>query len=523
MEINVRTLAQGSIRAAEVCVIGAGPAGLALAEGLRSRGVDVLVMEQGGRLPVNVSGDPGSDAPPLSAADAAHPPDAPPLPYGPVAGTRAFGVGGTATIWNTVLHGMPMAKYVALEPSDLEVRPWIPHSGWPIGWDALDRFYDAAHALAGLAPRVQSPAETGRGHPVQDLGGTGLETAFYHYGPAARFTRELPDRIAGDDRATLLLGATLMDLRWSAARGRVAEAAWASEAGVHGRVRARIFVLAAGTIENARILLAACASHGGFEASPWAGRGFMEHPIDTTLELTTRAEALAPPGGFYSMQTLGEGESIVGRFALGDALLSSLGIPRASVRLLPADGPRVLERPGVRHSLRRAVPFERGRRAGGRLVRSLWRASRAVAGARYRLWIDLEQVPEETNRVVLSGRRDALGRPVASLDWRWSDEDEGRRLRTVEAVARELERAGAGRVERVPDGGLDPRAHHHMGTTRMSSGPADGVVDGDLRVHGAENLYVVGPSVFPTGGCANPTLTAVALALRLADHLAPRA
>ncbi len=86
-------------------------------------------------------------------------------------------------------------------------------------------------------------------------------------------------------------------------------------------------------------------------------------------------------------------------------------------------------------------------------------------------------------------------------------------------MIRELEASGAGRVEVAPPLAPDPDAHHHAGTTRMHPDPELGVVDADLRVHGMDNLFVTGASVFPTAGVANPTLTIVALTLRLAGHL----
>jgi choline dehydrogenase-like flavoprotein len=86
-------------------------------------------------------------------------------------------------------------------------------------------------------------------------------------------------------------------------------------------------------------------------------------------------------------------------------------------------------------------------------------------------------------------------------------------------LAAGLDQAGLGRLELTAEPALNPNAHHHAGTTRMGAGPVDGVVDPDLRVHGADNLFVCGSSVFPTAGAVNPTLTAVALAHRLADHL----
>jgi choline dehydrogenase-like flavoprotein len=139
-----------------------------------------------------------------------------------------------------------------------------------------------------------------------------------------------------------------------------------------------------------------------------------------------------------------------------------------------------------------------------------------------------EQAPNPASRVTLSRERDALGMPRARLDWRLTELDR-RSVRTFyEVLGREAGRAGVGRLQ-MRDWVLQPDAApwpaslgggwHHMGTTRMHPDPRQGVVDANCRVHGLANLYVAGAAVYPTGGCANPTLTLVALALRLADHL----
>jgi choline dehydrogenase-like flavoprotein len=135
------------------------------------------------------------------------------------------------------------------------------------------------------------------------------------------------------------------------------------------------------------------------------------------------------------------------------------------------------------------------------------------------LLFNAEQFPNPENRVRLGATRDRFGVPRAELHWRWSAEDH-RRLTALRAVLREgIEGAGLGRVEFAGDVAPNPLAHHHAGTTRMHADAAQGVVDADGRVHGIENLYVTGGSVFPTAGFANPTLTIVAMALRLAAHL----
>jgi choline dehydrogenase-like flavoprotein len=126
--------------------------------------------------------------------------------------------------------------------------------------------------------------------------------------------------------------------------------------------------------------------------------------------------------------------------------------------------------------------------------------------------------------VRLADERDALGLRRVRLDWRVADDDFHTFERGVAHLAREVGRLGLGRVQ-LPDPEGRWRADvkgawHHLGTTRMADDPSRGVVDAELRVHGLGNLYVAGSSVFPTGGASNPTFTLVALAIRLADHLA---
>lgn len=137
------------------------------------------------------------------------------------------------------------------------------------------------------------------------------------------------------------------------------------------------------------------------------------------------------------------------------------------------------------------------------------------------LSIRAEQYPEPDRRVRLSERQDALGMPTVELDWEVSSADRSALLARLETVSRSFEDTGLGRVLEPISGWEDMLVGgpHHLGTTRMSEGPETGVVDRDCRVHGVENLYVAGSSVFATGGWANPTFSVIALALRLAAHL----
>jgi choline dehydrogenase-like flavoprotein len=138
---------------------------------------------------------------------------------------------------------------------------------------------------------------------------------------------------------------------------------------------------------------------------------------------------------------------------------------------------------------------------------------------------DSEQLPNPTSRVSLGSKRDALGLQEVVLDWRLTAEDKRHVNATHRLLGSEIGRAAFGRLRYMLDEDdttwpEDLRgAEHHMGTTRMHRDSAKGVVDENCRVHGLANLYVAGSSVFPTGGVANPTLTIVTLALRLADHI----
>jgi choline dehydrogenase-like flavoprotein len=134
-----------------------------------------------------------------------------------------------------------------------------------------------------------------------------------------------------------------------------------------------------------------------------------------------------------------------------------------------------------------------------------------------------EQAPNPDSRVTLGARRDRFGLPVARVDWRPTSSDRASIRASQEAVDTVLRAAGLGHVEFMLGDEHPPALlegnFHHLGATRMHTDPSLGVVDANCRVHGVRNLYVAGSSVFPTYGCSNPTLTVVALALRLADHL----
>jgi len=158
-------------------------------------------------------------------------------------------------------------------------------------------------------------------------------------------------------------------------------------------------------------------------------------------------------------------------------------------------------------------------RMGGAMAR----ARGAKRYSAYRMTYRGEQVPNPNSRVTLTEKKDPLGVPTGQLHWDLEARDLEVVTQAVDVIGQEMGRRGIGRINAEPwrTGGSRKvvGGAHHVGTTRMSNDPRRGVIDRNCKVHDLENLYVSGSSVFTTSGSANPTLTIVALALRLAEHI----
>jgi choline dehydrogenase-like flavoprotein len=480
MELDAQMATDGTAHSADLCIVGAGPAGLALAHGLAAAGLNIVLIESGA----------DGDGPARELNGGSNVGD----PMADLRESRARSVGGTSVLWNTVRRGVAGAKYVPLDSIDFASRDELPWSGWPITRASLDPWYRRAQSLLGLGTFDASDVTwSDRRHSLLPFRSDGLTSTAYQWGPADTFRRRIPNALRASTRVVLIRNATVTKLVGEDG-ATITEARWAAFSGARGTVRATRFVLAAGAIENARLLLASRIP--SVAADGWLGRGLMEHPVDRSLRLVSRHPALSPVAGFYAPFGTGRRAHVIGRIGCSDGLLHGDRLWNASLRIFP-----IRER---------------------RLTRIAKRLVSLVGGAPvtgYRVLLDLEQAPHRENRVVLSDRCDPLGVPRVVVHWRWHAADEANRQRMLAAIVREFSVSGAGQMEVVPGLPVDPDVHHHAGTTRMHEDPQEGVVNPDLRVHGLDNLFVIGASVFPTTGVANPTLTIVALALRLADHL----
>lgn len=474
----------------EVCVVGAGPAGIATALALGIAGRRVVLLESGG-----IRSSPRAQ----ELNDGDHEGE----PYNGLACARHRQVGGTVNVWNVPLHGEAGvgAKYVPLTPRDL--------AEWPISWNDLEPHYRRAQALCGLGPLEYGAdywATAGR-RPFR-LEGTGLTSGVYQFGSAKQFTTVLPSRLGKMETIALVPSTTVVDLDVDRAKRSVRGVHAVADSGQRVEVRARMVILACGAVENARLLL--IAGLGGEGYSEWLGRGFMEHARDFSLLIIPDSPGLFAEASFYDQHTTDGGLRIGGRLTLTDDALDSFRLPNAAMTLVP-------RRHGMRHRLARWMlrPFGRtGRRYGWSRVRSP-----ATAFDAFEIVLNLEQRPHQWNRIELGSRRDRFGNPLPRLVLAWTDEEQETLERLRDCLSEWLRTARLGRLQVTKGRRPDFNAHHHAGTTRMGLDSRAGVVDPQGRVFGLENLYLAGASIFPTAGYANPTLTVVATALRLASHV----
>lgn len=488
MLIHGDTLPEGALIDSDVCIVGAGPIGLQLALALVARGHRVTVVES------------GEDGPNRRAQDLNVAESVGRWPGDP-RDIRIRQLGGTMHVWG--------GNCRPLDPNDFRVRPWVEGSGWPLALADLAPYYDAAHVLLALDEMRYRPAE-----PALEAAPDFEEILFRlsphiagtHRGRMDEYAAVHRPALEAADNPRILLGTTVRDVLPTPDGRAVAYLHAVTFAGRELHLRARAHVFAAGGIETARLLLASEVGRPGAAANAQGalGRYFMEHPHGLA-GLVLAPRALKPVRKFSPGQRVGT-STVQHRFRLTDAAQAREGALNLSLKIIRDDA-----NPEVR------VHYEAGFAALEATVAD------PAAWKSYYLVFLAEQEPNPDSRITLGTARDFFGVPQARIDWRLTSRD----LRTIAVGTRLLHeqvlRAPQFRfLDRIPEPiegwGIGWGAHH-MGTTRMSATPRDGVVDRNCRIHGLDNAFVAGSSVFPTAGMANPMLTALALALRLARHL----
>jgi choline dehydrogenase-like flavoprotein len=546
MILDASNLPDATTLEADICMVGAGAAGISMALQFIGTKINVLVLEAG-----TVGEEPATQR--LYAGTVAderlH---SPPDRY------RQRRFGGSTTIWG--------GRCMPLDDIDFEARDWVPHSGWPFRRDALLPYYPAANRLCEAGEFIYTADEAmhGRSRPII----AGFQSPNFSDDTLERFScptdfaARYGHRLAAADNIRVVLHANVTAVRLRANGDRVASLEARTLTGQRLNARAQQFVLAAGGLEVARLLLASrdVQPRGIGNEHDLVGRFYMCHIAGTIGAIQIQRPLAAVHHGY---EISDEGIYCRRRFALRAAAQRRQRLGNFAARL---HHPRITD-PAHRNAVlsllylaKPLIPYEYGKRLYGDdtsgagvwlqharnvatgpfdAVAFAWRMlrDRKLAERKfpsiivkskanlYSLDFHAEQQPNPASRVTLGDDFDALGTPRLRIDWRYTGGDLDTVQRALALMAQDFQRLDLGRFDYSPQSvefemtRYGAYGGHHIGTARMGTDAASSVVDPHGRVHGVDNLFVASAATFPTSSQANPTLTVVALALRLAQHL----
>jgi len=543
---NLNNLPSGSIIEADVCIIGAGAAGISQALALSGRGLKVLLLESGFEFADDKTQHLYAGE---VADDKLH---SPPDKY------RQRRFGGSTTIWG--------GRCMPFDPIDFEQRDYVPHSGWPISYEDLAQYYQQANKLleAGVyeydADKVFDAEQQAviKGFKSDILKTNNLERFSCPTNVGDRYKQRL---ILAVD-VEVLLGANCTGIRLNHAGSQVNQLDIASLEGIKASVTAKKIILATGGIETTRLLLASndvCKNGIGNEHD-LVGRYYQCHIAGNLGKLTVLGATSNVRHGY---EVSPEGVYCRRRFALTAETQKKIGSGNMVARL---HFPKIVDpshKIGVLSGLflaKNFISYEYGKRLkdgqsslGVYLnhfiniifdpidtVKFLhhWITKRTLAKRKFpsvilsnksnqfTFEIHSEQYPNPDSRITLIDEIDALGMRKVKVDWKYLPEDIESVRRSLKLFVQEINQSGLATFEFNDDQLEEDLTRfgayggHHIGTARMGNDPVTSVVDANCKLHTVDNLFIASAAVFPTSSQANPTLTIVAMSLRLADHIA---
>lgn len=536
----------------DVAIVGAGAVGVALATRLARRVGRIALIEAGGTR----------SAPRLQAqffkedriAEPGHP------------STELYRrrmLGGTTSVWG--------GRCIPLDPEDIEAGPTSP--GWPISYrevaswtaDAL-QFLQAGRddfSANALPPSERLASVDGINDP--DLKLDRIE----RFSEPTNVWRKWGPALVNSEHVIVLQGAACTNIRTSSDAKRVIGIDLRTESGEHLKLTASKIILACGGLETPRLLLASrdYRSCGLGNEHDLVGRFYITHLGGTAGSLLFRGskadrcfDYATTTDGVYVRRLILLSPEARRRNNIGnivfrpnihpivdpshaDSILSAMAfakkfvIPEYSRKLVfGATNEGSPAGDMLRHGLNIATGLPRLTRFGFDWLRRRTFATRKLPSvfllrpdATYPIAFDSEQSPDFDTRVTLGASSDPYGVPRLAVHWRISKTDVASIARAYQVLVTAADRAGLGQVELKPDFAdrlrdfMGPVGGHHIGTARMGANPRTSVVDENGELWHTKGLFVAGSALFPTSGFANPTLTAVALAFRLAEHLAREA
>ncbi|MHB1936489.1 MAG: FAD-dependent oxidoreductase [Acidobacteriaceae bacterium] len=541
--------------AADVCVVGAGAAGIVLAAQLMRRGKRVLLLESGGRKEEETVQQLNRSERTGQALKAVHP-------------GRFRALGGTTIRWGGQIQEM--------QEQDFASRPGIPGSGWPIEKSALAPYYERALEAEGLLPVLRTDEEVWResGSAPPKLS-EDLVPYFTRWCPEPNFARLYRDTLESPN-ICVVLHATVCGVLLNEVGDAIAGVRCRNLGGGEHVFHAPTYVFCLGTIETINLLLQPMEQgQAPWQKNEWLGRHVQSHidynsaklvlrPCDEVnnpgLRIETwgtrsrdktlhnhaaaalvsvdrkRMEQMFPNvylrGRKYQpkLRVTAERQRDDGILNIAGAIsFISLGSVEQDVRRMKSAARNLLRGNWSAVGFRDTIPALRRLPLLLQLAYSFYVSHRAYwpRDVTYWLRVHCEQEPLSASRITLSPERDAVGMFRSRIDWQVSALEWKTIQRFTGMAQRALEAAGLATLEPQPELALEDGhrnvtfddSYHWMGGTRMAASAAEGVVDTDLKLFGVRNAYVCSASVYPTSGSANPVHTLLALTIRLADHL----
>jgi len=526
-----QTLNSGDIEKiieSDICVIGAGAAGISIAMELDKLGRSVLLLESG-----NFEFDQETQAlnKGFSIGQA----------YYPLQSSRLRFFGGTTGHWT--------GQCSTFDDIDFEEREWVKYSGWPIKKSDLDSYYAKAHEICELQEYEYSSEywEDKLGKKAVDFDKKLARTKIWQKSGPTRFGTKYRNNIIDSKNIRLITDANLTKINLTEYGNQVDNLELSTLKKKIHTVKAKTYVLACGALQNVRYLLNSnnVINKGVGNKNDLVGRFFMEHPHVDSADMVLL--------GNTNMNLYYDGSlnsKAFGMFSTSESIQRKLKLQNYSARI-ESEGSKNLtvdqESEDVTGKLKRWESLD-GRMKKVDMLRTVfgdistdWLIDEFVVKEKQRLTQEggkletsnyilntrSEQAPNPDSRVDLADTTDSLGIPHTRLNWQLTESDKISILNSNLIIGKELGRLGIGRLK-IGDWLLKEKIEwpkflgggwHHMGTTRMHQDPKKGVVDKNCKVHDINNLFISSSSVFTTSGIANPTLTIVALSLRLAHYL----
>lgn len=538
MFLDARKAEQGSSVSTAVCIIGGGVAGITLALELEKRGIDSILLESGGFKPDSGTID-------LYRGENVG------IPYEFGDGFRSRFLGGGSNCWGGWCR--------PLDTHDLEARDWVSGSGWPFDRETLTPYYERAHPVLKLGPQNFDidhwvPAIGRKDVRAMPLPTGEVQHGVSQFSPPMRFGKHYRNALKNSKRIQAFLYANVVDIETDESGQSVSNVHVQTLTGIRFKVSGRYTVLAAGGIENARILLSANKNHknGLGNANDLVGRYFMEHPRlllgKIKFHEKWRRNKLYDSKFHYLNKSVAANGTMIGaQLSIAPHVQERESLLNAKIwfqSTFPGEGTPAAEAiVRMKHRLHAKVDPHHNvfsdlvTMARQPLDSANFIIARQFQPVGFMKEMHFQMIKEaqfqmiceptlnRDSRVMLSDNRDLLGMRRVRVDWRLEDQVKHTFDRSLQIIADELRQTGVAEVELdAPLLGREWPASlegtwHHMGTTRMSDSPKQGVVDQHQCIHGMSNMYVAGSSVFPTAGANFPTITIVAMSLRLADHL----